>query len=51
VRSRASGDPPVHDRDAILPVRDRRPHPSQLVPGRGLSPHQGRRRRRPQTRR
>ncbi len=51
VRSRAPGDPPVRERDAILPVRARRAHPAELVPGRRLPTDRGRRWRSPLTRR
>ena len=49
VRPRAPGDPPVRERDAILPVRARRAHPAQLLPGRRLPPDRGGRRRGPLT--
>ena len=42
VRARAPGDPSVHQRDAILPFRARRPPPPQHLPRRRLSPHRGR---------
>ena len=44
VRPRAPDDPPADERDAILPVRARRPHPPQHLPGRRLPPDRGGRR-------
>ena len=42
VRPRAPGDPSVRERNAILPVRARRAHPPQLLPGRRLPTDRGR---------
>ena len=44
VRPRAAGHPALHQRDAILPVRARRPPPSLHLPGRRLHADRGGRR-------
>ena len=41
LRPRAAGDPSVHERNAILPVRARRAHPPKQLPCRCLSPDRG----------